>query len=77
VDLQHEVSAHAGAQHLGRPTGGRAGRGEHGANAGCGSRAQDGADVARILDAVKDDEIVAGSGSRQRRPGRLDHGQHR
>ena len=77
MDVQHEVSAHAGAQHLGRPAGGRAGRGEHGANARCGSRAQDGADVARILDAVKDDEIVVRSGSRQRQPGRLDHGQQR
>ena len=64
MDVQHEVSTHAGTQHLGGPAGGRAGRGEYGANARRSSRAQDGSDVARILDAVEDDEVVVRTGSR-------------
>ena len=52
------MRAHRGAQHLGRPAGGRSGRAENAPHAGSSAAAQHAADVSRVLQAIEIDGVV-------------------
>src|SRR5258706_9528460 len=49
VQMQHKVSAHAGAQYARRPTMHRMLRQEYMLEPGCSGRAQNGAEISRVL----------------------------
>ena len=72
-----EVGAHGAADDFGVPEVDGAGEGDGGGDAECGGGAEDGADVARVLDAVEDEEAEwAVSGEIGERPfWNLDNGE--